>query len=389
MPRAQKVSRTDINILPCRSARRPDYKFIVSGPQSGGRRWRKFFRTKAEAERYAHLRRVDLSNHGMRGASLTQSQRAEYMDCCAKLAPYQIDLRAAVDILLPMLAVRNRTVLVPVAVAELLKVKTHDGASRRHIEDLRSRLGQFARAFDDRTLASVTGPEIDRWLRSLSVAGLTRNHFRRVVGSLFAYGLLQGYCIENPVLKLAKAKVVSGRVGILTPDQTAQLLANAPLDAVAPLAIAAFAGLRRAELERLDWREIRLAKGLIEVRADKAKTARRRFVPIRPNLAEWLQSQAQLSGPVCPPNWQARFKEARQLSGLSGSNWPDNGLRHSFASYHAAHFQDAGRLAAELGHTTPSVIFQHYRELVEPEAAALYWQIQPALKRFVDCNSMM
>ena len=118
------------------------------------------------------------------------------MDCCAKLAPYEIGLRQAVDLLLPMLAVRNRTVFVPIAVAELLKAKTNDGASRRHIEDMRSRLGQFARAFDERTLASVTGPEIDHWLRSLSVAGLTRNHFRRVVGSLFAFGLLQGYCIE-------------------------------------------------------------------------------------------------------------------------------------------------------------------------------------------------
>ena len=65
MARANKTSRSDINILPCRSALRPDYKFIVTGPQPGGRRWRKFFRTKAEAEQYRHLRRVDLSNHGV------------------------------------------------------------------------------------------------------------------------------------------------------------------------------------------------------------------------------------------------------------------------------------------------------------------------------------
>ena len=44
----------------------------------------------------------------------------------------------------------------------------------------------------------------------------------------------------------------------------------------------------------------------------------------------------------------------------------------------AAHFQDAGKLAAEMGHTSPAVVFQHYRELAEPEEAARYWNIRPA-----------
>ena len=35
-------------------------------------------------------------------------------------------------------------------------------------------------------------------------------------------------------------------------------------------------------------------------------------------------------------------------------------------------------LAAEMGHTTPSIVFQHYRELVEPEEASRYWNIYPA-----------
>ncbi len=378
MPRVVKPSRSDINVLACRLEKKPAYKFVVTGPGEGDRRrWRKFFAARAQAEAYAHLRRVDLANHGVKGAALSQSQRAEYLDCVGKLAPFGIELREAVEMLLPTLAAHKQTVAVYKAVSAMLEAQTRDGASRRHLEDLRSRLGQFARAFDGRTLASFTAPEIDAWLRSLPVANLTRNNFRRVVGGLFSFGSQKGWCVENPVAKLGKAKVAHKKVGILTAEQTARLLSNAPADTIPALAIAAFCGLRRAELERLDWREVHMVKGLLEVAADKAKTARRRFIPIRENLAAWLASYARPAGLVCPPNWRVRFDKARELAGLAGDSWPDNGLRHSFASYHAAHFQDAGKLAAEMGHTTPSIVFQHYRELVEPDEAARYWDIHP------------
>ena len=57
-------------------------------------------------------------------------------------------------------------------------------------------------------------------------------------------------------------------------------------------------------------------------------------------------------------------------------DWPQNALRHSFGSYHLAHFKNARALALEMGNS-PGVIFKHYRQLVKPAAAALYWQIVP------------
>jgi len=64
------------------------------------------------------------------------------------------------------------------------------------------------------------------------------------------------------------------------------------------LAIGAFAGLRHAEIERLDWREVRLADRFIEVTAGKSKTASRRLVPITDNLAKWLAPHAEKAGRV-------------------------------------------------------------------------------------------
>jgi integrase len=58
------------------------------------------------------------------------------------------------------------------------------------------------------------------------------------------------------------------------------------------------------------------------------------------------------------------------------SVWPDNALRHSFASYHLAHFKDVEGLALEMGHTDTKIVFQHYRELVRPSEAKAFWSIE-------------
>jgi integrase len=57
--------------------------------------------------------------------------------------------------------------------------------------------------------------------------------------------------------------------------------------------------------------------------------------------------------------------------------WPDNALRHSFASYQLAHFKNAAATALELGHHDSRITFAHYRELVRPKEAERYWNIRP------------
>src|SRR5215471_19953791 len=149
----------------------------------------------------------------------------------------------------------------------------------------------------------MTAPQIDEWLRNLSnqetgkrLSPVTRNNFRRVLITAFNFALGRGYCVGNPAEQSAKAKEIASPVGILTVDQTARLLESAAPELVPFIAIGAFAGLRRAELERLDWQEVDLQSGLIEVTASKSKSARRRFVRIKPNLAKWVRPYVQLAG---------------------------------------------------------------------------------------------
>jgi integrase len=131
----------------------------------------------------------------------------------------------------------------------------------------------------------------------------------------------------------------------------------------------------RAEIERLDWSEIDFESGLIEVTAEKAKAARRRLVTMQPNLREWLLPIRKHRGSIVCENFRKQFEQARTAAGIL--KWPENALRHSFASYHLAHFKNAAATALELGHHDSRITFGHYRELVKPKEAQHYWNITP------------
>ena len=85
------------------------------------------------------------------------------------------------------------------------------------------------------------------------------------------------------------------------------------------------------------------------------------------------------SGPICPAGLRKLELRARLRAKIR--SWPSNALRHSFASYHFAHFKNANELALEMGHTNSEMVFRHYRELVQPKEAARYWQIKPRRPR--------
>ena len=163
-------------------------------------------------------------------------------------------------------------------------------------------------------------------------------------------------------------------------NEAARLLEAAAPRVLPYIAIGLFAGLRRAELERLDWSEIDFDSDLIQIVAAKSKTAQRRFVKIQPNLRGWLLPLRKHKGNVAPQETSRRlFDEARGAAGIA--RWKRNALRHSFASYHLAHFNDAAATALQLGHHDSRVTFAHYRELVKPKEAERYWNITPARKK--------
>jgi len=251
--------------------------------------------------------------------------------------------------------------------------------SSAYLADLKKRLGHFSRDFGNRPVASVTVEEIDDWLRNLKLAPKSRANYRANVGVLFSYAVRRRMLDFNPVLHTAKPKLADNPPEIFKVDELQALLEAAQRtapDVLPMLAIGAFTGLRDAEVRRLDWNEVDLVRGHVEVKAAKAKSARRRIVPMQQNLSAWLRPYSELTGNVVPNGARKKLDRVRKAASLT--KWPKNGLRHSFASYRLAAINDAPKVAAELGHTSPAILYNVYRELVLPAEAERYWKVQPA-----------
>ena len=370
------VNRQRPRVVPYRH--HPRFRWTIAGVYHAGKRIRRFFKTKGEAETFVQQLAIKAENLGTRAMSIDPKLHVMAVDCSDRLKPFERSIADATDFYLRHLESVERSCTVDELVTQLIKDKCADGIAVRYEQELRSRLGHFVRKFGKRNAATITALEVDDWLRSLDVAPLTRNNCRRVLHVLFSYAVQRRYCAENPITHTSKAKVIAQAVEVLTPEQTRQLLSAAAPEIVPVLAIGAFAGLRPAEISRLDWKEVRLGRGFIEVTARNAKTASRRLVTIQPNLAEWLKPHAKQSGPVEPVAARKLIEAARIRAGFD--QWPSNALRHSYASYHLAKFQDAQALALQLGHTTTGMLFAHYREVVTPDAAEEYWSIGPEAK---------
>ena len=343
-------------------------------------RGRKFFKTKAEAEAERLRQITTLNRHGREAVGLPAGELSDFITAKSKLAEHGKTINDATDFYLDHLErVRRCKTTVAELVAELLEAKRKDGRSEIYLRDLRNRLAFFCRDFGSQLVAAVSSRELSNWLRTVNGSPKTRVNFRQNVSVLFGYAADEGMLDSNPVLRVKKPKLVDKAPEIFSVDELAALLhtalSNAP-DVVPMLVIGAFAGLREAEIKRLDWSEVDQRRGHVEVKSSKAKSARRRIVEMQPNLRDWLRPYAGMTGAIVPVNARKKLDAIRKDAGLA--LWPQNGLRHSFASYRLAATHDAPRVAAELGHTTPTMLYSTYRELVMPEEAQRYWQIVPA-----------
>ncbi|HEY9171007.1 MAG TPA: hypothetical protein VI136_01850 [Verrucomicrobiae bacterium] len=260
--------------------------------------------------------------------------------------------------------------LVGKAVAEFIAAKTRAGRSDRYIRTLRNSLSKFSDGRARRALDSVTTAELERWLAASRWRPRTQRGYLADVRTFFSFALRRGLCTTNPANAVEVPTLPPGAPpGIHSPAQVRAVLETARRidpDTCRLLAVRYFAGVRSADAHRLTEENFR--GDVLEVPAAKSKTRARRLVKIEANLAAWLALPGKL--PVSNPD------RVRAVIRAAGIHWPRNATRHSFCSYHLAHFGNAARTALEAGHSE-AMLFAHYRELVTPEAAAAFWAIAP------------
>jgi len=368
-----------------------------------GRRVRRFFATRGEADGEMRRLSADRAATGSEGERLSPRERMELADLRDEVAAAGGSLREAVAYWLEHAAAPQVRMSLEDLLEAALARKDGEGKSARYLGQLRSSVGQLCRwrGMGGRWAHELTRREVEAWVEGNGWASKTRRNYLIDVRTVLEYGRSMGVVRVNATDGMVlPSGVADGEVAILSTREAARLVALARPRAgredrdgalLVYVVLGLFAGLRpERELGLLRLGALDLEGGTVVVNAGSAKSRSRRVVDLSPpavallrmgraSLVEYWRARgfngAEAEMGVVPRNCRRRWESLRESAGLL-DGWVGDVMRHSFASYHLAVWENEGRLKAQMGHAAGSeVLWQHYRARVTRREAERFWRI--------------
>ncbi len=270
---------------------------------------------------------------------------------------------------------QEKTVTFAQAAAESLARRTQAGRRPTTLRDLRHFIRRLLRVpgLAERPLRALRTEDCRRALEAaFSSSAHSFCKGRAILHSIFAYGLRQQWCSHNPVAAIERPALQEKEIVPLTLAECRRLVETAHTppfrDCLPALGLMLFAGVRPGEVARLRWANVHCEEGMLTIAARHSKTGGARRVELCPPLRRMLQRHSRATGcrnserPLCPTQWQKRWRQLRRAAGL-GSGWVPDVLRHTFASYHALTHRNLPALQLQLGHRDSRLLFTRYLNL--------------------------
>lgn len=231
----------------------------------------------------------------------------------------------------------------------------------------------------------------DFWSVLKAIPESTRAQHMRHLRAVFNYAMSAKdggpYLARNPIHALHIPDTTpNGPIEIYAPETVEKYLTYA-LDyelALLPyFVLGFFCGVRpEGELRKLEWSAVDWHRGRLNIPAHVAKGGKRaRPIDIPENALAWLAAYRSRSGAVegnvlALTNKQLR--DARAVANkIAGARWIQDGMRHSFATYHVALYDDPITTGLRMGHLGTLMMGRHYVAGVHKEEGAKYFAIAP------------
>ncbi len=361
-----------------------------------GLRQRKSFADLNEAKREARMQLGQLAGERMQSRNLSSVEMESYTVATRTLEATGVPLHVCAELFSESYRVlKGRSILdaakyymkhydperprkpLRELVLEFVESRKSNTVSEKYLISCRTTLRILLRAFGQRPLDDIDPASLDQMMEAHSSCNRSRNSYRIILVCFGNYLKKRGYLPSNKPTAFERMTTWRNEikpVSIYTPEEMQKLLSRAHPGLLPFITIGAFAGLRSAEICRLDWSNVHFDRGFIECDAGMTKTRSRRLVPISDNLRAWLEPISQPKGRVVQ-----YFDIGSSICPFYrkiGFSWKRNALRHSYISYRLALMPDTARVALECGNS-PDVIFKFYRELVVPEQARAWFNLMP------------
>lgn len=355
--------------------------FVCDFGRIAGVRLRLHKRTASEAIRLASQKTTELNNYGKLARTMCEKQRVEAATCFERLKEVGASMTEAVSFFIKRHPLGGMKRTIEEVINELVSKKRTGGRRTRYVDDFEWKLNSFAKNFPGKRISAFTPEDIEAVIKKHpDWAARTVHSYVQCYKVLFYYAMRRGYSVDNPCLKLEMPIMEDREPVISTVADVQRALAVAKTsgfyDCTPYISIGYFSGIRPNEIDALQWEQVDFENKTLTVLTASAKGRARRIVDMSENLIAWLLPYREPSGSVLAVSVRTLRMQMRSAMGLD--RWPQNVMRHSFASYHFAHHRNEALLKQLMGHGDDGrILHNHYRALVQPNDAKAFWAIFP------------
>ena len=361
--------------------------------EANGKERTKSCKSKREAEKELKAKLKEL-----KGATV---KAAEYEESSDKEKRYLYDLKIHAEGQGYELwdAVRHYDKFLATSTIDHLKVKEavplcleakekEDGVSNRYLQSLRSVLNRFAFKCGNLVVDEVRHPQITEFVNSYKISLRTRQGYLTDLRSFFSWCEQKGHCEMNPCIaampsKAKRKEIMNAKRGrrklqVLTPGEVKKLLTycEAEEPTLMPYACLCVFGGLRPEREAPNMIDEDITVECVTVPEEFAKDNETRIIePLSTNFIKWIKHIKRREGSFQKvANLKRKWIKTKKSI---GRDWPHDCLRHSYASYHFAEYNDAGLTAKNLGHPDFTLLRKDYNGAVTKAQAKGFWAILP------------
>jgi integrase len=386
------------------------YKYwTISGLKKEGKRWIPKYTNESEARRDAEHYKKERRNFGVTATELPISVRAETAACLEKLRPFGKTITEAVSFYVAHLQTESKLdvsrtleACLQDFVAEKVRLAERGDLRAISIQTTKSRAKRLSESLGSMPIQGIGSKHLSEFLANLPFSQVTKIHYRAFLSEFMSYALEREWIEGNPLSawgKTKRRKNLIREVQILSVADVRKLLEVAKKDEKAHifipyLALGLFLGLRPTEAKLLHWSDINLDDESIEIKGSTSKVKSTRHIQINPTALAWLRDYKPRTTKTIVPlsdyEYRVSWDRIRNLAGwkvwepnkvIKGDqtalkDWPEDCLRHCYASYWLPIYNDRPKLAEHMG-TSTDVIQNYYRKSLPAKLASEYWNVLP------------
>lgn len=401
----------------CYYKARDCWRIIVPARMTeSGKIEQRYFATKELAEKKIR----ELTHRTAQPLDLSAEWRTAFGYAIQKLESPDVLIRALNHYTETVLSLTKKATLFKAAELFILQCE-HEQLNIRTVADRRRHILELCRAMEEigtHEVIQLTSEKLRDYFDAMP-PGTTRKTKRKNISPFCVWLKAQGYLpvnimdkykvpdkdvwgINDEILEIETYRrllaVTAGLEPIADPnDHEALAEDQEPTDKfkrlLAYYVLRGLAGMRRCELissDRTDpvieWTDILWKKELVFVRDEVAKQTdakdRRRFIPLEPSAAAWLQMVAKTAGPIMDISQSTLQRLQGELLAKLRIKIPENAFRNSYATYSLAcrSLGDTAKAVGDLESTTK----RHYvGDLLEKADGEAWFSVRPGSRKIV------